>query len=125
MYHSEQCDEIRRRIADEIEDFDGPVVTVLGGMEDEFNDPWDRSTKYLGLAIDSRSEWEVNGNPELAALTTAAAKIARRYPAQMYIVTGAWNDRDGQGCVTTVAQGLKVAIPQAVVNISPNAPASD
>lgn len=125
MYHSEECEDIRDRIAHEIETFEGPVITVLGGMEDEFDDPFDQSTRDLGLALDSCSEWEVNGEPSERGLRNAAIAIARHYPAQQYLVTGAWHDQDGQGCVTSVANGLKVSIPQAVVQISPNAPASD
>lgn len=125
MHCGDECDDIRERMAVEIEDFDGAVVTVLGGMEDEFDDPWDRSTKNLGMALDDRSEWEVNGEPSEQGLRKAAAAIARRYPSESYVVTGAWNDRDGTGCVTTVANALKQLSPQSIVQISPNAPASD
>ena len=123
MHCGEEADEIRFAIAEEVESWEGAVAVVGGDFMDELECSGYRD---LGRALDSRATYETRGEPSDLGLKRAAFRIAKHFglPAgAKVVVTGAWNDKDGTGCVTAVANALKSRGFDAT--ISENAACSD
>lgn len=123
MHLGNEADETRYAIAEEIENWPGPVAVVSGCFMDELERSGYRD---LGRALDSHATYVTRGEPSDLGLKRAAFRIAKRFGLQAGAkvrITGAWNDKDGSGCVTAVANALKSRGIEAV--ISEHAPSSD
>ncbi|MDD2765741.1 MAG: hypothetical protein PHE83_17400 [Opitutaceae bacterium] len=112
----------RDMIAHEISKWIGDVAVIVGFLDEELDRP-----QYAGLeeAL-RRATYRTFGEPLSESLRHAAGRIAEHFglgKGDQVTVTGAWNDRDGTGCVTSVARALRRKAFD--VRISPNAPASD
>jgi hypothetical protein len=100
---------VREAITQEIDGWKGDVAVVTGDLEDELG-----LARYrdLNRAL-ARASFRTRGAPDNYCLPRAARRI----------VTGAWADNDGSGCVTCVEQALCAAGYDS--HVSETAPASD
>ena len=122
MYLRGWAEGTRGSIAAEIARWQGAVAIVTGDLDDELDLP-KYSTLKEALA---KATFRTYGAPFNDTLRSAAARIAKHFgltKGAQVVVTGAWNDHDGTGCVTCVADALKRR--GFGIDISDNAPASD
>lgn len=109
-----QAQEVRGRVLDEILKHKGPVVSVLGELQDEIG-------AYPELRdIQKRTDTSFESGPGEDELQAVAQEISSYFnsPDLSFIVTGAWADQ-ADGCAYTVYETLKRLGRSAT--LSPNA----
>lgn len=123
FHHGEAADDIREAIINEIENWPGNVAVVDGDLSDELaTDDY----RDLRIAVEGCAVYRTRGQSTALGLKRAAKRMSKSLamtPGNPVTVTGAWHDKDGTGCVSTIANsltdlGMKVLISQ-------NAPAAD
>lgn len=105
---------LRRKIFDEVSDFNGPTVCFLGSLDDEIEE--DRDVR---MAVDN-CEFEVKVPFDNNHFTNGAKKIVQTVKAKKgdtFFLTGAWVGPTG--CVTELARVLTSMGYKTI--ISPNA----
>lgn len=91
----------RQRIAAEAIHHDGPVFVVLGELADEIE-------RYSELrSILDNADKTFKYGPWQDELSEAAARIYEAaQPITSFILSGAWDESDGTGCINCVAEAL-------------------
>lgn len=112
----------RTAITQEIATWPGAIAVISGEHDIELDLP---PFSPLAAALSQKS-FSTYGASLEGALRRAAIRVVDHYDYPLtdpILVTGAWNDHDGTGCVNTVVNALKIR--GFTVSTSINSPASD